>query len=233
MMVFLLTLLALPAGHAEEEVDLIIDVVSTAEQARQDLHEQLRNLGYRRPKWRKDRAVYHNHQLWKPSVHVLHDGRLLLRRAPVHIGPPGGTRSQSQLCASVLLGEDSEGKPIAPKAVCLYLDGPLVGHRYMKGFKGRTMAAIADEAIRWREASAAAWHAEYVRVQLPERLLKMWMDAGSAAAGTEVLYEHFCSRTHTAQGADVRQAVQTVAGTLDLVGPHADSDAWSWPCDEP
>jgi hypothetical protein len=221
----MLLLLLLSLASAQEEDDdasLIIEVTSTLEQARAELHDAVRRVGYRTPRRRRDKTVYHHRVLWRPSIHVYDDGRLRLSRAPIRIGPPGGTKQSKQVCVGIPAQIASKTELLP--AACLYLDGALTGRRRVNNAKVQAADALAEPFLRWRHALADDAFQRRL-AELPGELASMWDDGGEAAVA-----DYACSRTDTAEGHAARSvAVDYAAHRLgaepgwDCVSPGSDA----------
>ncbi len=236
MFIVLTALLALSQESVEvrsaSDGPLEIDVFAEEHELRYQLHRRLQDLGYGRLRTRRDRDVYHHSGLWKPSLHLFHDGRFEIHRAPVRIGPPGqgpwgtgGNRICLKLPATPPAGmstrDDLEQltQPKAIEPVCLHLDGALAGRRHVASATRALMHDVGPLLVGLRQARGARLFREHLSTGLPGRLRRMWEEAASPAEGRAALLEHWCTRTDTPEGAAVRGEVERYLARVVNQGP--------------
>lgn len=199
----------------------VIDIYANEEQAWADLHRALRAMGFRQPVRRGDRVIYHNQVSWKPSVHLFHDGRVEVHRAPARIGPPGegpwGSGGNS-VCLGIPSGSQNADESVAPgpvpvkpsvvPAACLHLDGLLVSNRRVHGQEAKVFESVGELAFAWSSAVATRSWSTRMREEVPARVRALWEEAPSPAEGKEALVELWCTRLDTPEGQDVRAIVE-------------------------
>lgn len=208
-------------GPRDDQVSRTVIVYSRdqVEAAREEVIEDLEQMGYTK-RIEKDGAVVMRHaQPWKGDVWLHDDGWMRIRRQPVRVEAPAssfGKRNSAGAWAGCVL------MPFR----CVRAGGQFVSRRKFMAVETRTAEAVTDEVAAWSDKVADYRVSEKVQ-GLPERLQALWDDGVPLEGETqlagpperkEALLDYWETRTDNPWGEAVRQAVENF-----LVGVVQDS----------
>ena len=214
------------ADEPEPEVSEEITVLGQrVEAARAEVVSRIVDLGYDRVKDKDGKVVFRADQAWKGKVVLSDDGLLRVRRTgprPRALEPIPGTRVRPYpLCL------------VAPTA-CVQLGAWAVSDRRWAGIEGEVVDGthVELEAL----ADAMADEALSTRLEaLPEQLDALWLQGDSlfyqrphvatVEARRAELLEYWDTRTETAWGLPVREAVASFVRAVVEAGPTPYTDA--------
>lgn len=204
--------LAVAADEADEEVGEEITVYAEEQvrRAREKVVEELAHLGYdEHVEQVGDRTVYRHAEPWKGEVVLHDDGWTVVRRQPLRV--EGRQMPWTKADTPVAWA----GCFLYPW-LCVRVGGTLVGEAKWRAVEGRAVDAIHDDVQAWGDRIADLATQRKVG-DLPERLDALWSRGvplegdpaplTSTAARREALMLYWSSRTDTAWGREVRDAV--------------------------
>jgi hypothetical protein len=203
----------------------VIDVTVDVARARALLERKLRELGFPRGVEKRNKTVFHHRTPWRPSVHLMHDGRAEIRRGVARfnmfgIGFDRAVPGKLNVCTGALL-EGEQDAVIIP-AACLEPDAWFAGKRVVHNAQGEVIAKLTPYLHAWQDAVAADAFRQRVDVEIPSRLRRMLDEAPTREAGYAEVVAWGCTRTDTREGEEARGVAADVLGaafpTLHLNG---------------
>lgn len=211
----------------------VIDVTFNAAQARALLERKLHELGFLRGVEKRNKTVFHHRTPWRPSVHLLRDGRAELRRGVVRfntfgIGFDRAEPGKLNVCTGPVFTTDDQAL-ILP-AACLEPDAWFAGPRLVHHAQGEVIAKLTPYLHAWQDALATDAFRQRVDVEIPTRLRRMLGEAPTPEAGYADVVAWGCTRTDTREGDEARGVAADVLGAA-FPSLHPDGDvAWDELC---
>jgi hypothetical protein len=205
-----------PPLEPQDDAPIVIEVLSTPDEALADLSTRLRAMGYLRPKRRGDQLVFLHRTPWRSAVHLYADGRFDITRGPIRFNLLGAGRADvgimSACLGPALTTED--GRVLVPPVGCASLDGLLVSKRRHVGESARLLNDIRPEISAWsRAVSTFAWN-ERLEVSMPAEIRARIDAEADLEAGYQAAVDWACSRTSTPEGDAARGVAADVLGEV-------------------
>ena len=186
----------------EEDEEMIVFGELEAQRRRQQLDQDLRDLGYRAGKRKDGRTVYRPEVAWHPSVIIDDDGYAIIKRSPVRFEPWVQGRSNLRWISCI--------PPFT--IMCIKLSGQLVSDAKLTPKKQVVAEGIDPALDSWRAVVVANAMAERLGVAIPDMLEATWQDGGSGEVRLETpterraaILEFWVSRACTPEGAAARE----------------------------
>lgn len=200
-----------PAAEVDPEVSEQIIVYSRDEmdKAREEVIEELKDLGYDKVIEKGDAVVLRHASPWKGDVWLHDDGWMRIKRQPVRLEAPATPFSRANTAgawASCIL------LPFR----CVRTGGQTVGRRKFEAQETRTAGAVNPEVTAWGDR-VADYRVSTKIEGLPARLEALWKQGvpldgeeplTTIDARKEALLEFWESRTENPWGEAVRAAVE-------------------------